>query len=307
MPSPNAASPGGPSLRSGYLWAGLTVMIWSGFILMSRFGGKSPLTGWDITALRFGTAALVLLPVWLRHRRDLHFNLQTLVLALTGGAGFGMLVYSGFKFSSAAHAAILLPGMLPFAVSLMAWLILGERPGSQRWAGLTIIGGGLVCLGMDSFQDGLGHWQGDLLLLSGSFSWALYTALVRRWQVSPWDATLGVALVSAALYMPVYLLWLPKQISQVSWGFLAFQAAYHGIIVVIVAMLFYMRAMVILGPTRVGTLMALVPAIAGLASAPLLGEALSPLILLGLGLVSGGAWFGSLTRIPFIRRSPCPT
>ena len=45
-------------LRRGYFYAALTVAVWSGFILVSRLGGKSPLTGWDVTALRFGTAAL---------------------------------------------------------------------------------------------------------------------------------------------------------------------------------------------------------------------------------------------------------
>ena len=61
-------------LRRGYLYAALTVAVWSGFILVSRLGGKSPLTGWDVTALRFGTAALVLLPVWLLRRPRLSFK-----------------------------------------------------------------------------------------------------------------------------------------------------------------------------------------------------------------------------------------
>lgn len=43
-----------------YLAAFGTVAIWTGFILISRLGGKSVLTGWDILALRLGTASVLL-------------------------------------------------------------------------------------------------------------------------------------------------------------------------------------------------------------------------------------------------------
>lgn len=295
------------TLRRGYLYAALTVAVWSGFILVSRLGGRSPLTGWDVTALRFGTAALILLPVWLLRRPRLHFNLRTVVLAITGGCGYGVLVYAGFKLTSAAHGAVLLPGMLPFLVALMAWLLLGERPSRQRWAGLLGIAAGVACLAADSFSGSVGDWRGDLLILASSLSWAIYTVLVRRWQVAAWDATLGVGLVSAALYLPIYLLWLPKNLAAASLSTIALQAAYQGILAVIVAMMFFMRAVAILGPTKVGTLMALIPAVAGSAAAPLLGEPLSPWLMAGLCLVSLGVWVGSQNRFFVPRSQTCPT
>lgn len=300
-------SPPNAQLGRGYFYAALTVAIWSGFILVSRLGGKSPLTGWDVTALRFGTAALVLLPLWLLRRPRLTFSLRMVILAITGGCGYGALVYAGFKLTSAAHGAVLLPGMLPFAVALMAWLMLGERPSRQRWVGLTGIAAGVVCLATDSFSGSPGDWRGDLLILAASLSWAIYTVLVRRWQVSPWDATLGVGLVSAALYLPIYCLWLPKNLAAASWCVIGLQAFYQGILAVIVAMMFFMRAVTILGPTRVGTLMALVPAIAGISAAPLLGEPLSPWLMTGLFLVSLGAWVGSQNRLFMRKTEPCPT
>ncbi|HJW03645.1 MAG TPA: DMT family transporter [Azospira sp.] len=294
-------------LRRGYFYAALTVAVWSGFILVSRLGGKSPLTGWDVTALRFGTAALVLFPIWLLRRPRLSFDGRTVILAITGGCGYGALVYAGFKLTSAAHGAVLLPGMLPFLVALMAWVVLGERPSAQRWAGLLGIAAGVACLATDSFGGSAGNWHGDLLILAASLSWAIYTVLVRRWQVSPWDATLGVGLVSAALYLPIYLLWLPKNLAAASLSTIALQAAYQGILAVIVAMMFFMRAVAILGPTKVGTLMALIPAVAGTAAAPLLGEPLSPWLVTGLVLVSLGAWVGSQNRFFAKRSELCPT
>jgi drug/metabolite transporter (DMT)-like permease len=38
------------------------VSIWSGWIVAARLGLKTSLTPWDITAIRFGVAGLIVLP-----------------------------------------------------------------------------------------------------------------------------------------------------------------------------------------------------------------------------------------------------
>lgn len=42
------------------------VLIWAGWLVIARLGLKSSLIPWDIVALRFGTAGLLLLPFLLR-------------------------------------------------------------------------------------------------------------------------------------------------------------------------------------------------------------------------------------------------
>jgi drug/metabolite transporter (DMT)-like permease len=54
-----------------------------------------------------------------------------------------------------------------------------------------------------------------------------------------------------------------------------------------------MQAMVRLGPTRLGAMMALVPAIAGLGAVIVLNEPYSWWLVTGLCLTSGGAWLGA--------------
>ena len=49
----------------GYVYATLVVAIWTGFILVSRAGGVSMLTPWDVIAIRYATAAALLLPLLL--------------------------------------------------------------------------------------------------------------------------------------------------------------------------------------------------------------------------------------------------
>jgi drug/metabolite transporter (DMT)-like permease len=290
----------------GYLFAAVAVALWSGFILVSRLGGISRMTAFDITAVRFATAAVLLLPVWLARAGAPIFNRRTAALALTGGVGYALLAYSGFKLSSAVHAAVLLPGLMPFGIAIVARLVLGERPSSSRLIGLVVIGAGVAFLALDAFRTGTGSWVGDLLIVASSLLWAVYTVLLRRWSINPWDAAIGVTALSALVYLPIYVSFLPKAILVTPWSDIALQAFYQGALAPIVAAVVYIRATALLGPTRIGTLMALVPAISGIAAAFLLGEALSPWLIAGLAAASTGAWVGTLDSLPVGARRPCP-
>lgn len=272
----------------------MAVAIWSGFILVSRAGGTSALTAYDTAALRFGPALIILLPIWWRQRRPARlFSAPILLVGLFGGIIYALLVYSAFKYAPAAHAAILLPGIMPFAIAFFAWLLLGEKPNSARWLGLLFIAAGIPCLAWDTFREEGPAWIGDLLFVAGSLCWAFYTVIVRRLHIGPWEATMGGAIVAATLYLPIYFLFLPKALADVHWGMILLQAAYQGVLAIILAVLLYMRAVALIGPSGMGAFMALVPAIAGFAAVPLLGESLSLPLMTGLLLVSAGAYVGT--------------
>ena len=124
-----------------------------------------------------------------------------------------------------------------------------------------------------------------------SLAWAIYSVLARKWAYDPWTLTRFVALASALVFLPVYLLWLPKGLAQTPWPVIAGQALFHGISPAIVAMLCYLRAVALLGPSRVAALMALIPVVAGVAAVPLLHEPLTPALAGALLSVSLGAWW----------------
>ena len=291
-PSPCLPIMNTPATR-GYLYAFATVLLWAGFVLLSRVAGASGLSGFDLTALRFAVAAAVLLPVWLCWKRVPLLDPRMWALAAVGGIGYPLAAYSGLQFAPAAHGAVLISGTLPFAVTLMAWWLLRERPGPRRWLALAVIAAGVGCMALHSGGDLSQSWRGDLLLLLASLLWGLYTVLVKRWRRTPWEVTIGGALLAAALYLPVYALWLPVGLGTAPLGAIALQGFFQGVMVVIVAMLFFMQAMARLGPTRLGSVMATVPAIAGLGAVLLLGEPFSWLLAAGLGLTCTGAWLGS--------------
>jgi len=279
--------------KSGYFFVAGAVLIWSGFVLVSRMGGTSVLNAFDITALRFSGATLILLPVWWFWKRVPLFNKTVLSLALTGGIGYSTTVYFAFKHAPAAHGAVLISGLLPFFVPLMAFVLLKEPLRRILRLALPIIALGMICLGVDIFSRSENTLPGDVLLIMSSLIWALYTILAKRSGLGAWETAIGSALLAALMYLPIYLLFLPKAIMLAPAKDIALQGIYQGVVVAVIAMLFYMAAMTRLGPARTGACMALVPAIAGISASLILGEALSTWLISGLLLTSTGAWLGA--------------
>ncbi len=281
--------------RAGLIAAFFTICIWTGFILVSRYGGKGVLTGWDVTALRFGVGALIAL-IFLS-RVTLPPYKVILLFSVFGGIGYSVLVYSAFRLAPAAHAAVLLPGALPFATALIAWLWLRQKPSPAQRIALVLVFIGIILTAADTLLHSaqLTGMQllGDVLFLCGSASWAVFTLLLRRYPMEPLTAAVTIILGSAILYLPVWWLFLPSTLSQAPLAEIAMQAAYQGVLVVFVAMLLYTFAARRLGAQTITLLMAVVPGLSALAAIPVLGESLSLLTLVGLGAVTMGAVFGA--------------
>jgi drug/metabolite transporter (DMT)-like permease len=221
-------------------------------------------------ALRFSIGSLLLLPFLQRWGLA---NLQGLALAVVGGIGYAVAVYHGFQHTSALHGSVLLSGAIPFGAALFSALLLGDRPGLLRLIGLACIGVAAVVMLLDSSQPL--QLQGDTWLLVAVAAWSLYTVLIKRWNIPPLSGAVTVAWGSMLLYLPVYFLWLPKQISMTGWSDILLQGFYQGVIATVVAMLLYLRAVASIGPAAMGALMALVPAASALLAVPLLKESIS--------------------------------
>ena len=282
-------------LFRGYLAAFFTLVTWTGFSLVSRIGGKSPLTPYDIIALRLITASLVLLPFALRRLPPGAWRDDRLwVLALLGNLVYCLLVYRGFKYAPAAHGAILLSGLQPFLISAVIWLVNGIRPSRVRSIGLISIAAGITCAAMPYFSESSpDSLLGDFLILLGSICWAIYSVLATRWGYSPWTLTCAVALGSAVLYLPVYAIWLPKQLAAAPLSMILLQGAFQGIVATILSMLAYLKAISILGTERAAAFLALVPIVTGVVAVPLLDEPLTAWLLSGLAFVSLGSFIAS--------------
>lgn len=271
-------------IKKGYILLLITMLIWGSFTLMSRLGAKQDLSPWDITALRFAVAFVVLLPiqVWRKEWRFL-LDKRLLWLAMLGGIGYSCAVYSGFNHAPAAHAAIWLNGFLPLATAIGAYVVLKEPFGKHTWISLAFMACGLSGMMTAMWYEGEFYLSiGDAFFVLGAALWGTYTVFLKRWMLPPWQAMAGVAIWSAIIYIPVYLLWIPHHLAQISVAHMLEQGIFHGVFVVIIAMLTYIGAVERLGAFKTGSLLALAPFLAALAAVPLLKEPLNLAIAIGL-------------------------
>ncbi len=283
--------------------------IWSSFILIARSSAKHTLTPFDIAFVRFLFSGMAVLPLLLWRFTRLGglisvlggVNLRrTLQLGAIAGVGYCCLAYTAFFLAPAAHGSVLLPGSLPLWTALLAAVLLGERIQPWRAAGLALIVLGDLIVGAASlllaFRGG-DVWKGDLLFLAASLTWALYTVLCRKWRIGAIEATVAVAFSCLITFVPLYALgaslglW-PSRLAEASWPELGFQAVYQGGIAMLIAGVAYTQVVTTFGPMRTVMITALVPVISALGAVPLLGEPLTPTVLIGLGFVTLGLLLG---------------
>ena len=186
----------------GIAAAVVTVLIWTGFIIIARASADptrgGTLSSFDIVFCRIVGASLVLLP-WgsvLAYRdRARGINQSSLLglsplslrvtatVGLFGGLLYAPIAYNGFVFAPAAHALVLLPGSLPLWTALLAALILHDHITATRALGLGLIVLGDVLEGGASLLralDGGEVWKGDLLFMLGDLQCAVASLSARR-------------------------------------------------------------------------------------------------------------------------------
>lgn len=307
----------------GLVAAAITVVIWTGFIVIARASVKGTLTPFDIGLARILGASLVLVPlgVWLVRRdraaaaldpsrASVHasslFGLSPLPLRVTatcgvfGSLAYAALAYSGFTFAPAAHASVLMPGSLPLWTSLLAVPLLGLRITAVRALGLALIVAGDLLVGGASLLrafDGGQVWKGDVLFMTASLCWAIYSVLTRRYALEPVRATVAITVFALMTYVPLYGLLLltgvlHSQLLSAPVGEVLFQMGFQGLGSVVISGITFNLMVQHYGPVRSTMITALVPGLSALAAVFFLGEPLNWNLMVGLALVTAGILFG---------------
>src|SRR5579871_5111785 len=127
------------------------VSIWSGWIVVARLGLRSSLTPWDIAALRFAVAGLLMLPLVLARGLAIdRLGWGGLAAIVLGGAAPVFFANWGLTFAPAAHAGALFPGVMPLMVALLAAIVLGEAFTRAKMAGFALILSGVFAITIGS-------------------------------------------------------------------------------------------------------------------------------------------------------------
>jgi drug/metabolite transporter (DMT)-like permease len=289
----------------GALYGLVAVCIWASFIVVSRLGVKTSLSPWDVAAIRFSVAGLLLLPYLSSKGLALDRLGWTGLAAIIAGCGAPMvlLVNAGLLFAPAAHGGALFPGVMPLMVAMLAAAILKEPFTPSKTVGLSLIViGAMGIVWITGGAVGTTQNIGHALFLAAGFVWACYTVAMRRARLDGLHAAAIAGVGSLLLYLPIYALMSGTSVFKASPLDIALQAIVQGVLTAIVALLLYGRMVSLLGATGGATFVALTPAVTAFMGIPVLGEWPSAVDWIAIAVISIGVYAVSGGPLPMFER-----
>ncbi|MFT5706748.1 MAG: drug/metabolite transporter (DMT)-like permease [Oceanospirillaceae bacterium] len=276
--------------------------IWGGWPVFSKMATLQSITPWDITAIRFIVAGLLLLPILLlRFKLTKQLLLKGFILSLGAGTPYVLMATIGLTYAPSAHFGIIAPSTMLLCTTLGSVFLIGEKITPLRLFGVACIFFGVIIVGGSSIGSISGDTlRGDIMFVGCGILWSSYTLLCKHWNIDAWMATALVSVVSLALYFPFYITYFPNNLSGMSIPVLLQQGLIQGIMTAILALFFYSKAVSLLGSSKGSVFGALVPPITLFLAVVLLGEAITWAEQLGIISVSIGILFalGIIKRLP---------
>jgi drug/metabolite transporter (DMT)-like permease len=265
------------------------VLLFSGFLVVSRFGATSTLTIYDMAALRFGIAGVCTIPIFFLVRWPRIPLWKAAVIAITSGAPFTLFVFGGMSFAPVAHGGIVINGAMPVFASLLAWAVFGVRLSGWRIVGVLMIVAGVIGTGWDALSFGEpGQWRGHLLFLGAAACNATFLTSVRGWGLTALQSLICVNGINLLIYIPIWLLLLPSNLAGTPWPEILLQGVYQGVVAAFIASILIAHAARMLGGMRQAAAMSAAPAVAVLIAIPALGEIPSVISVAGICVVMAG-------------------
>ena len=262
------------------------VCIWSGWIVVSRLGVQNTLEPADITLLRYSTACLATAPLILRYDWRKFKPLHYLAVGLGVGFPYTLLSFYGLRAIKAAHAGVLVNGMLPVLGLIVAWLLFNQRITPLRYAAIALIFlSNLIMAGSDLFS--MSHLRGILLLLAAAGVYMMHMTGIRQWRFDWRDVLVTVPVVNVILFIPLWFLF-PSALFKAPMDEIVLQSVYQGIVVNIAALMCVAYTIRKLGLITASLYMSFVPVVTALFAWIFLGEHLILREILGIAGCSAG-------------------
>lgn len=284
----------------GTICALSTVLVWSGYFLSLRAGVLSPLGVLELSLIRYGLPALVLLPIFWRALPDYRAVPWPYLAGVVFGSGWVFFFISmlAMKQTSVLVGSTLIPGTAPAFVTLLAVLLFRQPFPVERRFGL-----GLILLGVFGFVAqaifpmDINQLKGILLLLVAAIIWALFTLSVRQSGLAPLPvAALVVVPNGLAVGLWALLTNTPADFSTVSLTMIGVQVLFQGLLVGIFSGLFYSTAIRRLGAEPTSAIGSATPVVASVLAWLILNESISLLPAVALACTAAGVFFASRAR-----------
>lgn len=283
-------------LRGVYLRLAVVPAIWGGTFIAGRVLALAlPATVGAL--LRFVVASLVLLAAARFLEGPLpRLNRQQLIATVALGAT-GILAYNLFFFGALARLPAsrtsLIVALNPVVTIAAASVLFGERLSRLRWAGamLALLGVWIVVTQGDLLAvTGGAIGAGELMMFGAVCAWAAYTLIGRSvlTGLTPLAASAYAALFGTGMLVLVAAPDLAQVGREAIGPGVALAVLYLGVLGTGVAFVWYYQGLRAIGPSRTVIFNNLVPVFGAAFGVLLLGEPLTPSLLVGGAVAMAG-------------------
>ena len=276
---------------AGMAAAVFAVCVWAGWVPITRLGVVTHLSPLDVAVLRFGVSGLVLAPVLALRWREVPWRRPGPLCAILLGAGvpYFLLFAYGLRLANSGQGGVLGPGAVSVLVAMLAWWLLGERPGRARLLGILVTAAGVATVIGHDLATGGERATGFALILCASLGWAAFTIASRILRMSPVVVAAVAAVPNAVVFVPLYLLAVgPGHLLGLPPMDLLLQASYQGLLTAVIAMIAFAFAIERLGAAGAASVTPLAPVLMGLFGWLILRDTVDAATATGLGAVALG-------------------
>jgi drug/metabolite transporter (DMT)-like permease len=281
-----------------YAEALFAVIVWGASFVATKIAlqDTSPVT---IVWLRFLMGVIVLgVVVVYRKQFALPGRKEWLYFALLGflGITFHQWLQSNALRTSEAGTSAWIVSTTPVFMALLGWLILKEGPGWAKTLGILLAFAGVLIViskgDINSISIGNFGAPGDILILISAVNWAVFSVLSRR-GLKTYPASLMMFYVMSFGWLFTSFLFLPtKGFSEI--GSLTFNGwmgiSFLGIFCSGLAYIAWYDALQALTTAQTGVFLYIEPIVTVLVAFFILGEAITPVLVVGGGIILFGVW-----------------
>ena len=297
-----------------YLLLTMASLFWSGVFVIGR-GTTEHVPPVALSFFRFFVSIAILLPLaWRPLMRQWRLVLGAwpwyLVLGVFSIAFFPIILMLGLGRTTAINAS-LINSTQPIWTVLLSFIVFRERINARQGLGiavsllgvLTILPQGAPHLILDISLN-----LGDLYVVYTLFLWAIYSIFLRYLppQVDPLVTALALIVAGVPFIIPFYALEVAGgRTMTLDWETAAV-LLYFGTLPSFVALVFWNRGVVAIGPSRAAMFAHLIPVFGTILAVIVLGEMLYGFHAVGIGLVLVGIYLATARSVlPWrLRRSP---
>ena len=254
--------------KQAYLFLILTTFFWAGNFIVGKAASFFEIPPFTLNFYRWTFAWLILAPFTLKEiiakKNYIIENIKLiLILGITSITIFNSIVYYSLNFTQVI-SGVLMISTIPVMIIVFCWLLKIEKTNIYQILGVIFSLLGVVVIITKanlSILLNLNFNKGDLWMVLAMFSWALYSALLRKKKLEISQLSLLQVIISAGL---VFLL--PAYMIELSLGYKAdinlpfiLTLSYVVLFPGLASFILWIKGISIIGSNRSGIFLHLIP------------------------------------------------